>query len=81
MENDFSLIAENLAQVQLIERKARELWIAPDDLADAWIGHFSDKFREIWNGGDRVVESIEEKVYRKEDGSNYADMISKIVIW
>lgn len=50
-----------------------------DSMADEWIKNFSDKFREIWETGERDLDAIEEFLYAPQDSSNYEAMIGQII--
>ncbi len=80
METDFPWLHENSIQIKLIEKKAREMWVAPKDIESDWVDNFSPLFRNIWDSGERDIDLLEEKLYTPQVGSNFADMVQKIIV-
>lgn len=80
METFFPWIWENIIQVRLIEKKAREMWVAPKDIGKDWVENFSPLFRDVWDSGERDIDMLEEKIYAPEVWSNYADMVQAIIV-
>lgn len=70
---------ENTLQMRLIERKAKELWLKPDDIVQEWVDNFSPKFRELWDKWERDMGAIEDSIYTQELGSNYADVVHALI--
>ena len=80
METFFPWIWENIIQVRLIEKKAREMWVAPKDIEAEWVENFSPLFRDAWDSWERDIDLLEEKLYAPWTQNHFAEVVSKLIV-
>jgi len=76
MEKFFWSISDNSLQIQLMRRKADELKIPADSIAEEWIENFSERFRQLIEMWITEFEEIEDRIYLDDwIKSNFPDSV------
>lgn len=80
MEKFFWTLSDNSLQIQLMKKKADELKVPVDSIAEEWIDNFSARFRQLIEMGITELAEIEDRIYL-DDGikSNFADSVVGIL--
>lgn len=80
MDNFLSWISDNSLQIRLIRKKAEEMNVPADSIAEEWIENFSERFRQIIDMGITELAEIEDRIYLDDwIKSNFADSIVGIL--
>lgn len=63
-----------------MRKKAEELKVPVDSIAEEWIQNFSEKFRQLWEMWIHEFEEIEDRIYLDDwMKSNWADVVAGIL--
>lgn len=75
-------LPENKTQVDLMQRKAKEMNVWFEALAPHWIDLYSDKFREAWDKWVRDLDALEEFLYDApwDLQSNYKNVVAALIL-